>query len=128
MKHADITERIIGCAYKIYNKMGYGYLESVYKKCLLIELRKIGYKAEAEKPITVYYQGEAVGEFQADILVEDEIIVELKSVRQLAKTHEVQVVNYLVATGREIGLLSNFSENGVEIRRKVRDLHRFDDN
>jgi len=128
MKYAEITERIIGCAYKVYNRMGHGYLESVYKKCLLIELRKIGYRAETEKPITVCYEGEVVGEFQADILLDDTIIVELKSVRQLAKAHEVQLVNYLVATGKDVGLLLNFSEKGVEIRRKVRNLDTLDYN
>lgn len=122
MQYEDLTEKIIGCAYHVYNAMGFGYLESVYEKCMLIALRKIGLRAESQKPITVYYEGEIVGEFEADILVEDLIIIELKSVRQLAKAHEAQLVNYLVATGKDVGLLLNFGEQGVEVKRKVREL------
>ena len=122
MKHKDLTERIIGCAYQVYNKLGYGFLESVYEKCLLIELRKSGLAAEAQTAITVHYDGEIVGVFAADILVEHNVILELKSVRQIAKVHEVQLVNYLVATGKDVGLLINFGEQGVEVKRKVREL------
>lgn len=93
MEYAELTEKIIGCAYRVYNKMGFGYLESVYLKCLLIELRKAGLIAESQKPITVFYEGEVVGEFVADILVEHMIIAELKSVRRLVEAHEVQLVN-----------------------------------
>ena len=122
MQYEELTAKIIGCAYHVYNEMGFGYLESVYEKCLLIALRKVGLRAEAQKPITVYYEGEIVGEFFADILVEDLIIVELKSVRQLAKAHEAQLVNYLVATGKDVGLLLNLGEEKVEVKRKVREL------
>lgn len=122
MQYEELTEKIIGCAYHVYNTMGFGYLESVYEKCLLIALRKIGLRGESQKPITVYYEGEIVGDFEADILVEDLIIIELKSVRQLAKAHEAQLVNYLVATGKDVGLLLNFGEQGVEVKRKVRVL------
>ncbi|MEA1958830.1 MAG: GxxExxY protein [Chloroflexota bacterium] len=122
MEYEAVTEEIIGCAYCVYNKMGFGFLESVYEKCLLIELYKTGLKAESQKPITVYYDDQIVGEFVADIIVNDTIIVELKSVRQIVKAHEVQLVNYLVATGRSLGLLINFGEHKVEIRRKVRKL------
>jgi len=122
MQYADLTEKIIGFAYKVYNKMGFGFLESVYENSLLIEFRKAGIKAESQKPITVYYDGEVVGEFEADIFVEDTIIIELKSVRQIAKAHEVQLVNYLVATGKDVGLLLNFGETKVEVKRKVREL------
>lgn len=122
MQYEELTEKIIGCAYHVYNTMGFGYLESVYEKCLLIALRKIGLQAEAQKPITVSYEGEIVGEFYADILVENLVIVELKSVRQLAKAHEAQLVNYLVATGQEVGLLLNFGELQVDIKRKAREL------
>ena len=124
MKYQELTEKIIGCAYRVYNKMGYGFLESVYEKCLLIELSKAGLKAESQAPIVVYYDGEVVGEFVADILVDDTIILELKSVRQIVQAHEVQLVNYLVATRKEIGLLINFGETKVEVKRKVRDLNR----
>ena len=96
MEYREITETIIGCAYRVYNKMGFGFLESVYEKCLLIELRKAGLDAESQKPITVYYEDEIVGEFVADIIVNDTIILELKSVRRIIEAHEVQLVNYLL--------------------------------
>jgi GxxExxY protein len=122
MKHKELTEKIIGCAYQVYNKMGYGYLESVYEKSLLIELRKAGLEAQAQIPITVHYDDEIVGEFVADIVVKNLIILELKSVRRLVKAHEVQLVNYLTATRKDIGLLINFGEQHVEVKRKVRNL------
>ena len=117
-----MTENIIGCAYLVYNKMGFGFLESVYEKCLLIELHKSDLEAESQKPITVYYDDEIVGEFVADIIVNDTIILELKSVRRIVKAHEVQLVNYLVATGKPIGLILNFGERKVEVKRKIKDL------
>ena len=123
MQLEDTTEKIIGCAYRVYNNLGYGFLESVYEKSLLIELKKAGLKAEAQKPITVYYEGEVVGEFVADIFVEENIIVELKSVKQLVVAHEIQLVNYLVATGIDVGLLLNFGEDKVEVKRKARKLN-----
>ncbi len=122
MQHQEITERIIGCAYSVYNKMGYGFLESVYEKCFIIELKKTGLKVEAQYPISVFYDKEVVGEFIADLVVEDEVIVELKSVRRVVKAHEVQLVNYLVATKKDVGLIINFGETKVEIKRKVREL------
>ena len=122
MEYKNVTETIIGCAYRVYNKMGFGFLESVYEKCLLIELHKAGMDAESQKPITVYYDDEIVGEFVADIIVNDTIILELKSVRRVVKAHEVQLVNYLVATGKPIGLILNFGESKVEVKRKVKDL------
>ena len=122
MQYKEITEKIIGCAYVVYNKMGYGFLESVYEKCLLIELRKTGLRAESQQAITVYYENQIVGDFVADIVVEDSVILELKSVRRLAKVHEAQLLNYLVATGKEVGLLLNFGEEKVEVKRKVKDL------
>ena len=122
MKHADLTEKIIGAAYRVYNAMGFGFLESVFEKWLLIELKKLGLNAESQVPIVVRYEGEVVGEFVADILVEDMVVVELKSVRQIAVVHEVQLVNYLVATGKPVGLLLNFGEKKVDVKRKVRNL------
>ena len=122
MKYKELTEKIIGCAYRVYNKMGFGYLESVYKKCMLIELRKAGFDIESQKPIRVQYDGEVVGDFIADILVNDTVILELKSVRKLVEAHEVQLVNYLVATGKPVGLLINFGETKVAVKRKVKDL------
>jgi GxxExxY protein len=124
MEHKELTEKIIGSAYRVYNTMGFGFLESVYEKCLLIELGKLGINVESQKPITVYYSGEVVGEFVADLLVGDTVIVELKSVRRIVQAHEVQLVNYLVATGKPVGLLLNFGENKVEVKRKVRDIRQ----
>ena len=123
MEYEKITETIIGCAYRVDNKMDFGFLESVYEKCLLIELRKAGLNTESQKPITVYYAGEVVGEFTADIIVNDAVIIELKSVRRIIKAHEVQLVNYLVATGKPVGLILNLGERKAEIKRKVKDLH-----
>jgi GxxExxY protein len=122
MQYEELTEQIIGCAYRVYNKMGFGFLESVYEKCLLIEFEKAGLKHEAQKPLTVFYDDEIVGQFVTDIIVKDKIIVELKSVRQIIKTHEIQLVNYLVATKKEVGLLLNFGETKVEVKRKLRHL------
>ena len=102
--------------------MGFGFLESVYEKCLLIELRKACLDAESQKPITIYYDNEIVGEFVADIIVNDTVILELKSVRQIINIHEVQLVNYLVATGKPVGLILNFGESKVEIKRKIKSL------
>jgi GxxExxY protein len=125
MKYAELTEKIIGCSYKVYNTMGYGFLESVYEKCLLIELNKAQLEAESQQPITVFYDGQVTGEFIADIIVENEIILELKSVRNLIVAHEVQLVNYLVATNKDVGLLINFGEKKVEVKRKIRDLSNY---
>jgi GxxExxY protein len=124
MQFEEVTEKIIGCAYRVYNRMGFGFLESVYEKCLLVKLRKAGLRARPQEAIAVHYDGEIVGEFVADVMVEDTIIVELKSVRGLALAHEVQLVNYLVATGKPVGLLLNFGEQKVEVRRNVRDLEQ----
>lgn len=126
MKHEELTQKIIGCAYKVYNAMGYGYLESIYEKCLMIELRKAGLKAKEQEPIKVFYDGENVGDFVADIIVEDTVILELKSVRRIINAHEVQLVNYLTATGKEVGLILNFGEAKVDVKRKVRNLKESD--
>jgi len=126
MEHKELTEKIIGCAYKVHNKMGFGYLESVYEKCLLIELKKAGLKAESQVPIIVHYDDEVVGEFIADVLVEDTVILELKSVRRIIRAFEVQLVNYLTATKKPIGLILNFAQDKVEVKRKVRDLKELD--
>jgi len=121
MQYEELTEKIIGCAFRVYNTMGFGYLESVYEKCMVIELRKLGLRVEEQIPIPVWYEGHEVGNFYADLLVEG-TVVELKSVRTLAKAHEAQLVNYLVATGKDVGLLLNFGEQKVEVKRKVRNL------
>ena len=120
MKHEELTHKIIGAAYNVYNKLGFGFLESVYKKAMIIELCKKGINVEAEKPLTVYYDENVVGEFFVDLFIEKQIIVELKSVKHLLKEHEVQLVNYLNGLNKDIGLLINFGFSKVEVRRKFR--------
>ena len=122
MEFESLTKEIIGVAYAVYNEMGFGFLESVYESCMVIELTNRGLIAEAQKPINVRYREHVVGYFVADLVVNDLVIVELKSVRQLIEAHEVQLVNYLTATGKPVGLLINFSVDGVTIKRKVREL------
>lgn len=126
MKHEDLTHKIIGCAYEVYKKLGFGFLESVYKKAMVIELTKNNLNVEQEKPLKVYYDDQVVGEFYVDLFVENEIIVELKSVENLTKAHEVQLVNYLNGLQKEIGLLINFGPTGVEVKRKYRQLEKQD--
>ena len=124
MLHEEITEKIIGSAYKVHNQLGFGFIESVYKKSLLIELETQGLRAKEEVPIAVFYNGLPVGDFFADLVVEDSVIVELKSVQTLTVVHEVQLVNYLTATKTETGLLINFGPKGVDIKRKFRRLRQ----
>jgi GxxExxY protein len=120
MKHEQLTHKIIASAYKVFNTLGYGFLETVYHKALLIELPKACISVESEKPLKVYYRNKVVGDFYVDLLVEDEIIIELKAVERLVKAHEVQLVNYLTALRKDIGLLINFSPGGVQVKRKYR--------
>ncbi|MFH1672760.1 MAG: GxxExxY protein [Pseudomonadota bacterium] len=120
MKKEDITHKIIGCAYTVFNALGFGFLESVYKKAMIIELHNQNLAALEEEPLKVYYEGKVVGEFFVDLFVENEIIVELKSVENLSKAHEVQLVNYLNGLEKEIGLLINFGPTGIEVKRKYR--------
>jgi len=120
MEKEDITRKIIGCAYTVFNKLGFGFLESVYQNSLIIELEKAGLKAEAEKHLKVYYDQNVVGLFSIDLFVDNDIVVELKSVENLSKAHEVQIVNYLNGLRKEVGLLINFGPGGVEVKRKYR--------
>lgn len=122
MEHEELTRRIIGCAYKVFNTLGFGFLESVYENAMLIELRTAGLRAVNQHPVKVFYCGQVVGDFEADLFVEDAVIIELKSVRGIAQSHELQLVNYLKATGVNVGLLINFGEQGVEVKRKWRTL------
>ena len=124
MENEDLTGRIIGCAMKVHSALGAGFLESVYQHALAHELRKAGLCVECEKPITVYYDAIPVGEFEADLLVEGCIIIELKAVQTFATSHEVQLVNYLTATGIEIGLLLNFGTTKLEFKRKHRTFRK----
>ena len=120
MEHEEVTHKIIGAAYKVYNQLGFGFLESIYQKAMTIELDKHGLKVESEVPLTVYYDAQVVGNFNVDLFVENVVLIELKSVRNLAKSHEVQLVNYLNGLRKEIGLLINFGVSGVEVKRKFR--------
>jgi GxxExxY protein len=120
MEQEELTEKIIGCAMKVHSALGPGFLESVYAKALAHELRKASLKVECEKLITVKYDGVVVGEFSADKLVEDRVMVEEKALQALVPAHEVQLVNYLTATGIEIGLLVNFGAQRLEFKRKSR--------
>ena len=114
-----LTHKIIGAAYKVHNQLGAGFLEKVYENALRIELVKQGLQVQQQAPIDVYYEDETVGEYYADLWVEERIIVELKAVQSLTKEHEVQLVNYLTATGLETGLLLNFGSS-VQVKRKFR--------
>ena len=120
MKHEEVTQRIIGSAYQVFNNVGFGFVESVYKKAMIIELQKNALKVEEEKPLKVYYDNHVIGDFCVDLFVEDEIVVELKSLQPLTKEHEVQVVNYLNALKKILGLLLNFGPSGVQVKRKYR--------
>ena len=114
----ELTGKIIHAAYIVHNILKFGFLESVYQKALKKELVSMGLKCECEKPLDVYYKGEIVGHFVTDILVEDKVIIELKAVKALKEEHEWQLVNYLTATGLEVGLLINFGHN-LEVKRKI---------
>ena len=124
MEFKELTHKIIGCAYTVFNKLGFGFLESVYKKAMIIELTKNNLKVEDEKSLRVYYDNNIVGEFSADLFVEDTIVVELKSVQNLVKEHEVQLVNYLNGLNRDIGILINFGPSGVDVKRKYRQIRQ----
>ena len=116
----DLCGKVIGLAMKVHSTLGPGFLESVYQSALLWELQKSGFKAEAERPISVHHDGQLVGAFTADLLVNDSLIVELKAIQSLAKAHEVQLVNYLVATRIDEGLLVNFGAERLEYKKKFR--------
>jgi GxxExxY protein len=123
MKDKALTEKIIGCAFKVHNTLGAGFLEKVYENALRIELLKLGLKVKQQEPIKVYYEDEVVGDFYADLWIEDRVIIELKAVRALSKGHEVQLVNYLTATGVDTGLLLNFGPS-VQVKRKFREYKK----
>lgn len=115
----ELTEKIIGCAYKVANGLGAGFLEKVYEKSLSIELRNSGLHVEQQKPITVFYDEQAVGEYFADLLVEKSILVELKATKSIDEIHMAQCLNYLKATNLKVCLLINFGSPKVAIKRIV---------
>ena len=119
-KYAEVTEQIIRAFYTVYNTLGYGFLEKVYVKALLLELKKLGLIVANEVAIDVLYAGEVVGEYFADLVVNGVVIVEVKAAKALADEHEAQLLNYLKATHFEVGLLLNFGPK-AEIKRKAFD-------
>ena len=117
--HRDVTERVIGVFYAVYNELGNGFVESVYQNAMALALGQSGLIVEQQFPLIVVFRGEIVGEFRVDLFVEHCIVVELKAVTQLTSAHEVQLVNYLKATGARVGLLLNFGGRSAQFRRRV---------
>lgn len=117
-KHSDITGAIIEAFYDVYNTLGSGFLEKVYENALAHELRKRGHTASQQAAISVMYDGVVAGEYYADLVIDDAVVVELKAVESLAREHEAQLVNYLKASYFEVGLLLNFGPR-PEIRRRI---------
>ncbi len=122
-RHDDITEKIIEAFFRVFNSLGYGFLEKVYENALMLELKRMGLSAVAQVPIRVMYAGELVGEYFADILVENRVIIEIKAARMIGPDHEAQLLNYLKATSTEVGLILNFGPK-AEFKRKIFDNFR----
>ncbi|MEO8103205.1 MAG: GxxExxY protein [Betaproteobacteria bacterium] len=118
MQFKETTERIIGCFYEVYNELGPGYLESIYQNALGIAFRDIGLAYAREFPLQVRFRNENVGEFRADFVVEQAIVIELKAIPELLSAHEAQLINYLKATGLNVGLLLNFGTK-AQVKRRV---------
>jgi len=117
-KHQELTQRIIKAAQNVHNALGYGFLEKVYHNALVLELRKMGLGVASEKPISVCYDGQIIGEYFADIVVAERVILEVKAVQAVNPAHEAQLVNYLKATNIDVGLLLNFGKS-LEVKRKI---------
>ena len=115
----ELSQRVIGCAFEVSNTLGAGFFEKVYEKALCVELEKNGLGYVCQKPILVSYKGSPVGEYFADIIVENRLLLELKAVSILCKEHEAQLMNYLKATGLSVGLLLNFGRPKLGIKRMV---------
>lgn len=122
MLHADVSEKVIKSFYHVYNTLGSGFLEKVYENSLCISLRKLGVEVAQQFPVAVRFEGEIVGEYFADLLVADVIVVEVKVAEAIAPEHEAQLLNYLNATGYQVGLILNFGPK-PEFRRKVLTHH-----
>lgn len=123
MKHENLTEKIIGVFYAVYNELGHGFLESVYEEAMVIALSELGLRVEQHVPVPVWFRGHKIGTFYSDLLVENIVIVELKAVRSIDPSHEAQLIHYLRATEIEIGLLLNFGVR-PEIKRRIFDNPR----
>jgi len=108
LKHADITDQILKIYYKVYNQLGYGFLEKVYENAMFLELRGLGLFVQKQFPIEVHYADQVVGEYYADLVVSEKVIIELKAAEGLREEHQAQLTNYLKATNIEVGLLLNF--------------------
>lgn len=119
-KYRELTERIINVFYKVYNKLGYGFLEKIYENAMMLELKKEGITSASQSPIRVLYEGEIIGEYYADILVDNKVIIEIKASRRLVNENEAHLLNYLKSTDIEVGLLLNFGAK-PEVKRKVFD-------
>ncbi len=117
MKYEELTSEIINSFYKVYNTLGHGFLEKVYENAMLIELRKRGIVCEKQKQIKVYYEGEQVGDYYADITTDQKVILELKAAKGLSEENELQLINYLKATDMEVGLLLNFGKKSEFVRK-----------
>ena len=117
MLYSDLTEKIIGCAFDVQNELGAGFLESVYEKAMVVALTEARVPVQSQVPINVDFRGKSVGLFYADLLVAERVIVELKTVSELAQQHRAQLINYLNATGIPVGLLINFGNPKLEYRR-----------
>jgi len=120
LKHEQITKSVIGCAFDVINELGAGFLESVYENALLLALRQKGLSAISQHTVKVMFRGECVGDFYADLFVEEKVIVELKAVKAIAPEHQAQIINYLTASGIEVGLLINFGNPKLEYKRFTR--------
>jgi len=119
-KYKELTEKIIEIFYKVYNKLSYGFLEKIYENAMMIEFKKTNIPVVAQSPIEVYYDNEIIGEYSADILVDNKVIIEIKATKSLGESSEAQLLNYLKATKIEVGLLLNFGPR-AEVKRKAFD-------
>jgi len=120
----ELSEKLIGAAFRVHNELGFGFLESVYEKALSIEFKRLGIRHAVQRGVQVFYAGQIVGNFVCDMLVDKDLILELKSVKNLHAFHEVQLVNYLQATRIDVGLLLNFGPSKVEVKRKYRRIDK----
>jgi len=120
--YEDLTKKIIECCYSVYDELGSGFLESVYENALILELKDKGLKVEQQKELEIFYKGNIIGNFRTDIIVNNKVILELKSVSDISKIHEVQLVNYLKGTNMKVGLVINFGEK-LTFKRKFFDRH-----
>lgn len=120
MKHEELTKKVIGCSFEVINELGAGFLESVYHNALRIALEQKGLSVACQHPIAVMFRGQCVGQFYADLFIQNLVIVEIKAVKALAPEHQAQVINYLKATGIDVGLLINFGNPKLEYKRLTR--------